>query len=695
MNNYKDIKWFNNRMEASQTDLFERNELRPSSETFKIIRIYMLLGGFWILFSDKILDVMINDHNLYIRIQTYKGWFYIVITGIIFYYIIKSKIMQFKDATDKIHQGYEELSAAHEELLAMDEELNLHYNETIRLKEFLHKEKELSDSIINNASIIILGLNVEGAIIEFNPFAENIIGYSKDEVLGEKWLDLFIPVNRRRETNEILNRILSGEIINSEDQVKTKKGNILDILWNSNCFKDSKGNIQGIVATGINMTERKVMEDKLFELAYFDTLSQLPNRQMFELELEQRIINALSEENKFALLYLDLDNFKNINDTFGHSYGDKLIKEIAIALRSIIDAESSVSRLGGDEFGIIIPKGVDNIVFESKVTSLMEELNKLWIIEGNEFYITCSLGISIYPDDGVDAQTLLKNSDTAMYVSKNNSKNCYTFYSPNMQNKSEKYLTMEKDLRSAILNNEFQLYYQPLINLKNKDVVGVEALVRWVHPVKGMIMPADFIGFAEETGLINSMGDIVITQACQQLKRWQDMGFSQIYIAVNLSAKQLRQHDLIDKIVDNAQKADINVENLLFEITENIALYDFKQSVSILNTFKNMNVRVALDDFGTGYSSLNYLKLLPINMIKIDKSFVKDITIGQNEKHIARAIIELAHNMDVIVTAEGIETEEQYETLFNFGCDLGQGYLFSKPVPAEEVEKLLRSNCRD
>lgn len=695
MNNYKDIKWFNNRMEASQTDLFERNELRPSSETFKIIRIYMLLGGFWILFSDKILDVMINDHNLYIRIQTYKGWFYIVITGIIFYYIIKSKIMQFKDATDKIHQGYEELSAAHEELLAMDEELNLHYNETIRLKEFLHKEKELSDSIINNASIIILGLNVEGAIIEFNPFAENITGYSKDEVLGEKWLDLFIPVNRRRETNEILNRILSGEIINSEDQVKTEKGNILDILWNSNCFKDSKGNIQGIVATGINMTERKVMEDKLFELAYFDTLSQLPNRQMFELELEQRIINALSEENKFALLYLDLDNFKNINDTFGHSYGDKLIKEIAIALRSIIDAESSVSRLGGDEFGIIIPKGVDNIVFESKVTSLMEELNKLWIIEGNEFYITCSLGISIYPDDGVDAQTLLKNSDTAMYVSKNNSKNCYTFYSPNMQNKSEKYLTMEKDLRSAILNNEFQLYYQPLINLKNKDVVGVEALVRWVHPVKGMIMPADFIGFAEETGLINSMGDIVITQACQQLKRWQDMGFSQIYIAVNLSAKQLRQHDLIDKIVDNAQKADINVENLLFEITENIALYDFKQSVSILNTFKNMNVRVALDDFGTGYSSLNYLKLLPINMIKIDKSFVKDITIGQNEKHIARAIIELAHNMDVIVTAEGIETEEQYETLFNFGCDLGQGYLFSKPVPAEEVEKLLRSNCRD
>lgn len=682
-------------METSQTDLFERNELRPSSETFKIIRIYMLLGGFWILFSDKILDVMINDHNLYIRIQTYKGWFYIVVTGIIFYYIIKSKIMQFKDATDKIHQGYEELSAAHEELLAMDEELNLQYDETIRLKESLHKEKELSDSIINNASIIILGLNVEGVIIEFNPFAEKITGYSKDEVLGKKWLDLFVPVNRRRETNEILNKILSGEIINREDQVKTKEGNILDILWNSNCFKDNKGNIQGIVATGIDMTERKVMEYKLFELAYVDTLSQLPNRQMFELELEQRIVKSLSEEKKFALLYLDLDNFKNINDTFGHSYGDKLIKEIAIALRSIMDEESSVSRLGGDEFGIIIPKGVDNIVFESKVTSLMEELNKLWIIEGNEFYITCSLGISIYPDDALDAQTLLKNSDTAMYVSKNNSKNCYTFYSPNMQDKSEKYLTMEKDLRSAILNNEFKLYYQPLINLKNKDVVGVEALVRWVHPVKGMIMPAEFIGFAEETGLINSMGDIVIAQACQQLKRWQDMRFPQIYVAVNLSAKQLKQHDLIDKIVYNAQKADINVENLLFEITENIALYDFKQSVSILNTFKNMNVRVALDDFGTGYSSLNYLKLLPINMIKIDKSFVKDITIGQNEKHIARAIIELAHNMDVIVTAEGIETEEQYEILFNFGCDLGQGYLFSKPVPAEEVEKLFRSNCRE
>ena len=689
MKNSKHLEWFNIRMESSYDKVFARKDLKPSFETFKIIIIYMALGGLWILFSDRILGIMTNDPYLYMKLQTYKGWFYIIVSGIIFYYIIKNKIMLFKAATNEISKGYEELSAAHEELLALDDELNQQYDETIILKESLHQEKELADRIIYHASMIIVGLNTEGTIIELNPFGEQITGYAKSEVLGKKWLDLFIPANKRKDTNETFKKILSSEVVlNQENQVKIKDGTILDILWNNSCFKDSRGNILGIIATGNNITERKAMEDKLLELAYYDTLSKLPNRQMFELELEQRIIMAATESNKFALVYLDLDNFKNVNDTFGHGYGDKLINEISISLKNTIDDNCSVARLGGDEFGIVIPKGPDNIAVHTKVLSLMEVFNKLWIIDGNELYITCSMGISIYPDDGEDVQTLLKNSDTAMYVSKDNSKNCYTFYSPDMKEKAQRYLTMEKDLRSAILNNEFQLYYQPLINFKNEHVVGVEALVRWIHPTKGMVMPVDFIGFAEETGLINSVGDIVLSQACQQLRKWQDKGFTQIYMAVNLSAKQLRQHDLIHKIMDITKAAEINVENLLFEITENIALYDFEQSVNILNTFKKLNIRVALDDFGTGYSSLNYLKRLPINMIKIDKSFVKDITKGQNEKYIAKAIIELAHNMDVTVTAEGIETVEQYDTLVQYGCDFGQGYLFSKPVPAEEVEKL-------
>ncbi|SHJ59620.1 PAS domain S-box-containing protein/diguanylate cyclase (GGDEF) domain-containing protein [Geosporobacter subterraneus DSM 17957] len=824
MKTEKDLTWFDEKIEELQkeyVDFLEFNrELKPHKETQKIIVIYVIMGGLWILLSDYTLGVLVSDEGMYVQLQLYKGWFYIIATGLIFYGIIHKTMKLFKKAIDKVFQGYEDLSSAHEELLAMDEELNQQFDELekhrdalmvsnqryelavegandgiwdwdlkndvyfvsarwkkalgytegelpnqydswkelihpedqravlykirdylesrtgsyedtyrircrngnyrwilsrgkaiwheegqairaagshtditsyMELQALLHKEKELYRSIINGAAVFILGLSTDAKIIEFNPYAEEITGYRKDEVLGLRWFDLFIPSEKRTHTDEIVQKILKGEIVrNQENEVITKDGRRLDVLWNNNAIYDNQGNVLGIIAMGTDITQRKLMEKELFSLAYYDELTGLPNRKIFKNHLEEIIGQAQNKQQRFALLYLDLDNFKKINDTLGHAYGDRLLKKIASALGQTAQGEERVYRLGGDEFGIVIPNMMNAIEFHKQIIAIMEIISRVWVIEGQELFITASMGIAVFPEDGQDAQTLLKNADTAMYVSKDRSKNCYTFYTSDMNEKAIKYLEMEKDLRNALQRKEFRLYYQPIVNLRTGKIKGVEALIRWVHPVKGMISPAEFIPFAEETGLIVEIGERVIAEACRCLKKWRDMGLPQINMSVNLSARQLSQYDLGDKIQGIIEEVGVYGRDLVFEITENMALYDLKQSMNILNTLRTMNIRIALDDFGTGYSSLNYIKRLPIDMIKIDKSFIGDITKHFHEQAIAKTIIDLAHNMNYLVTAEGIETEEQYRILKDFDCDFGQGYLFSRPIPEDELEALLQ-----
>ncbi len=350
-----------------------------------------------------------------------------------------------------------------------------------------------------------------------------------------------------------------------------------------------------------------------------------------------------------------------------------------------------VARLSGDEFAIIISSVMDTIEFHSNIISIMELISREWVIKGHEFYITSSLGIAIYPDDGKDIQTLFKNADTAMYTAKDNSKDCYAFYTSEMHDKTLKALSMEKGLRSALLNDEFFVHYQPIIDFRSGEIIGLEALVRWSHPEKGLIPPMEFIPFAEETGLIVDIGEVIIIKVCEQLKKWCEMGLNDVNISINLSAIQLRHHNFINRIIDISEKMGINGVNLTFEITENVALHDLSHTIKIIEMLKSMNIKVALDDFGTGYSSLNYLQKLPIDIIKIDRAFIKDITKNSNEEFIAKTIIELSHNMKYLVTAEGIETLEQHRKLQSFGCDFAQGYLFSKPISADEIEPLLLS----
>ncbi|MFZ5967298.1 MAG: bifunctional diguanylate cyclase/phosphodiesterase [Bacillota bacterium] len=826
MKRRKNAEWFDQRIrdiESKASNFLEtKRELKPRLETLKIIAIYILMGTLWILLSDKILGYFVEDTDRFMQLQTYKGWFFIMTTGVIFYFIISGKIILFKKATDEIFHGYEELSATHEELLAMEEELNqqfeelekhrdalmisdqryelavegandgiwdwdlasdiffyslkwktafgyteeelpntydswkqlLHpddkervtreaeeylegksgiYENTYRLRckngeyrwilsrgkaiwdgegkavrvagshtditefmelqETLHREKELSESILNGASIIILGISPDGTIIQFNPFAEQVTGYKEKDVIGKRWFELFIPEERRRYTKDVVHRILQGEIIrNQENQVMTKDGRRIDVLWNNSALYDSQGNVLGVVATGLDITERKVMENRLHTLAYYDALVGLPNRQMFEITLKHSIKKAEKENSKFALLYIDLDNFKNVNDTLGHPYGDKLLKKIASALKAMICEEVHVARLGGDEFAVILTNVADCEALHAKAASIMEALNKRWVVDGNELYITSSMGVTVYPDDGKDEETLLKNADTAMYTAKDNAKNHYVLYTPDMNEKALRYMSMEKDVRKALSNDEFILHYQPQIDLGSGKIISIEALIRWEHPEKGLVPPMDFIPFAEESGLIVDIGETVMEQACRQLKKWSELGCSEMQMAVNFSARQLHQQDLIEKIAVMIHKMNINSENLVIEITENVALSNLNHSIGILKKLKDMGIKIALDDFGTGYSSLNYLKRLPVDIIKIDKGFVKDICKCADEKYIAKTVIDLAHNMDLTVIAEGIETEEQLNILRDFCCDCGQGYLFSKPLPAEKLEELLFKN---
>jgi len=429
--------------------------------------------------------------------------------------------------------------------------------------------------------------------------------------------------------------------------------------------------------------------DQLHKLSYYDYLTDLPNRRYANKFLQGALKEAAEHRHKVAVLYLDLDRFKNINDSLGHSTGDELLKLVAGRLKAVIADKGVVSRLGGDEFTIVMPKVHDLSEVSRMAENITAIFRESFIVQDYDLFVTSSIGVSMYPEDGDTADALVMNADVALYLAKDTGRNKYQYYSSNMNSGLVDKLKIESGLRKAIDNNELYLTYQPKVNIETNEIVGMEALVRWMHPELGVIPPNEFIPIAEETGLINPIGEWVLRTACVQNYLWQQQGYPKFKVAVNVSVRQFQHDDIVEVVKRILEETGLEAKWLELEITESTIMNYVDETVRTLNELKAIGVSVSIDDFGTGYSSLSYLKLFPIKSLKIDRSFVKEIHKNPGDLAIAKSVITLGHALNFEVVAEGVELEEQLEVLRRERCDILQGYYYSSPVTADQFVRLI------
>jgi diguanylate cyclase (GGDEF)-like protein len=439
-----------------------------------------------------------------------------------------------------------------------------------------------------------------------------------------------------------------------------------------------------------DLSERKAAEENMHYLTHYDALTGLPNRILLRDRLRQTLARADRHHQPLWVASVDLDRFKFVNGTLGHESGDVLLKTIAERMEAAIRDVDTLARLGSDEFVLILTEDFDEHMGLGVIQRIMEAVAKPLRINGREFFMTCSIGLAVHPSDGGDAETLLKHAAVAMDRAKERGRNNFQFYTPAMNKRALERLRLEGDLRNAVERDEFVLHYQPQVDLRIGRIVGMEALIRWKHPELGMVPPARFIGLAEETGLIVTMGSWVMRTACAQNKAWQEAGLGHLPVAVNVSALQFGQADFVQSVATVLEQTGLAPQYLEIEVTESLFMTEVDHAIGILRDLKALGVKLSIDDFGTGYSSLSYLKRFPIDVLKIDQSFVRDLTDHRDDAAIVVSIISLAHSLRLTVIAEGVETKEQVAYLQQHGCDQMQGYFFSRPVPAEELKQMLR-----
>lgn len=436
-----------------------------------------------------------------------------------------------------------------------------------------------------------------------------------------------------------------------------------------------------------SVVAKVIAERKVQLLAYQDTLTGLPNRLLFADRLEQAVIRSERSHTSMALMLIDIDDFKLVNDSFGHDAGDKLIKAVGDLISKSLRRADTIARLGGDEFAVII-EGIDGpedaISIADNLTTILEHNVRL---DDQETYTSASIGISVYPDDGKDARTLLKNADTAMFRAKESGRHCFQFYKPEMSVSAMERLDLENSLKAAFEKDEFLIHYLPVIDIHKNEVIGVEALLRWQHPDKGMIQPSDFVNAIEDSGLIIALGEWMIFSVCKQIKQWKEAGLENQNVSLNLSPRQFKEQDLLTVFIQAMAENDIDGKSLSVEITERTLIDNIGEVESTLKKLREKGVRILLDDFGTGYASLAYLKEFPVDVVKIDRSFVAGIPDNQDDAAIVDAIAGLTRGLKLALLAEGVENERQLDVLKSIGCQYGQGYYWSKALPGNEYEQ--------
>jgi len=448
-------------------------------------------------------------------------------------------------------------------------------------------------------------------------------------------------------------------------------------------------------ATGMliaaSISERRIVEDRISHIAQHDALTGLPNRILLQDRIQQALTHAVRHQAKMSVLFIDLDRFKAVNDTLGHDVGDELLEGVAERLRQCVREADTVARLGGDEFVIVLSDIIQPQNAGQIAQKIIDSLSGVYLLRGYELHVTPSIGISIYPEDGEDAQSLMKNADTAMYTAKQVGAS-FRYYAAEMNASAFQRMTVENSLRHALERNELSLHYQPLVNLESGKVTGVEALLRWHHPELGMVTPDMFIPIAEESSLIIPIGEWVLGEACRQIKHWREAGYPDLRVAVNISSRQLWQPNLVDTILRIVAESGADAAGLELELTESMLMRHTEETVAMLTKLRDHGIRLAVDDFGTGYSSLAYLKSFPIHTLKIDRSFIRDISEDPNDAAITSAIIAMAHSLSLGVIAEGVETAAQLAYIRGQGCDEAQGFYFSKPLPADQFWDVLQKS---
>lgn len=540
-----------------------------------------------------------------------------------------------------------------------------------------------------NAIVIIAAKAPDYPIEYINPAFERITGYATNEVIGQSLLLLIGDDLHQPGVAEFNAATLEEREGHSTFRSYKKDGTM---FWSDLYIapvKDAAGELTHFVVSHYDITEMKRYEAELEFQTNQDTLTGLANRNLLRDRLNQEIAYAERYGHPVWVVFVDLDHFKFINDTLGHKAGDSLLKTVAERLQSAVRETDTVARLGGDEFVLVLPERSDENLAMRVIQRIKDSVVMPFTIEDYEFFITCSIGMAVYPTDGKDPETLMKHADIAMYRAKEIGRNNSQFYTPTMNERALERLHMEGDLRAALEQDQFELHYQPQVDLRSGKIIGVEALIRWNHPEHGMIAPSRFIALAEETGLIVPIGAWVIRTACAQNKAWQRAGHERLKIAVNLSARQFTQHDLVELIAFALAETKLDPQYLEIELTESMVMADVEHAIEILRKLNELGVQISIDDFGTGYSSLSYLKRFPIDVLKVDQSFVRDITINPDDAAIVASIISLAHSLRLQVIAEGVETAEQLDYLQGNDCDVIQGYHFSRPLPAEQLEQML------
>ncbi len=657
----------------------------------KITAAYIVFGALWVIFSDRILDMAVRDKQLLQKLQIFKGCFYVVITACVIYVLIARGTRMIRKSNLLLLQSCMELEKTHEELGAVEEELRGQLNE-LQGKE---KELQLTEERFrlamegSNDDIWDWDIGANEAIVSER--WREMLGIQERKSLGhyERWKELIHP----GDVNTVictLKEHFAGktQYYYCEYRLRTKNGQYIWILGRGKVLFDENGDPVRMAGSHTDISQRKGFERRIQQLAFYDSLTGLPNRAMFEDNLEESIKQAVEEGETGAVIVIGLDNFKVINDTYGRVVGDMLLQEVASLLRMFLRKDDIVSRSGGDEFAILYRKVEGILPLTDFTNAIIEAFRRPWIIDQRQLYSTISVGIALYPRDGKDAETVIRNVHSAIHCVKEEGRDGYQFYTPKMNLKRLERLELESRLRGAMERQELFLLYQPQVDIKTGSIIGVEALLRWRSPEYGIVNPTEFIPVAETSGLIVPIGEWVLRTACLQCVEWQRKGMAGVCISVNLSVRQFQQVTLKDRIESILMETKLEPSLLELEITESIAMKDLESAIYTMKELSRLGIKLSLDDFGTGYSSLNYLKKLPIDTLKIDKSFLCELTEGSNEDAIAQAIIHLSHSMNLTVVAEGVESQGQLEFLKQNNCDRAQGYLFGVPLTPEEFENM-------